>query len=404
MSQARFVIASPGHASIYDYEALALHERDLLRFIAMGTRRGVAGLPAEVTRLLPSIGLLNYIGANTMSRFAAESFRFRMHPWFDRWVKKQLRPGDHIISSYGYANASFEWTRANGGKTFLDAGNSHPDNFWTILKEEQRRWNSPVEPVARHHYERSLRMLEHVDYVLSASSFVTRSFLERGYKSERILPHARPIELADFHPAETARPKDRPFTVIGTGTLCLRKGSPYLLESFRLLQKKIPGVRFILRRDVADDFKPLLPQYRDLPITWLEMMPHAELAAHIRQADIFILPSLEDGLALTVLEALASGLPVITTPNTGASDYIRNGINGEVVPIRDAQAIADAVLKWSDRILSASNPPTRLIDPELVSMSHFKRQFLGQLESLNLVPRCQSLECGGVSPYIGRDV
>ena len=59
-----------------------------------------------------------------------ESFRFRMHPWFDAWVKKQLQPGDHVISSYGYANECFKFARAHGGKTFLDAGNSHPENFW----------------------------------------------------------------------------------------------------------------------------------------------------------------------------------------------------------------------------------------------------------------------------------
>ncbi len=192
MPAARFIIASPNHSSIYDNEALALHKHHLLRFIAMGTRRGVAGLPEDVTRLNPAIGLATYAAIRTMSTFAAESFRFRLHPWFDNWVRKQLRPGDHIISSYGYANASFKWVRAHGGKTFLDAGNSHPDNFWNILKEEQRRWNSPYPPIAKHHYERSLAMMEDVDYVLSASTFVARTFLERGFKPERILPHPRP--------------------------------------------------------------------------------------------------------------------------------------------------------------------------------------------------------------------
>src|SRR5581483_10828536 len=257
-----------------------------------------------------------FIAAKTLSTFAAESFRFRLHPWFDNWVRKQLRPGDHIISSYGYANASFKWARANGGKTFLDAGNSHPDNLWTILKEEKHRWNSRFDPFAQHHYERSLAMMPHVDYVLSASTFVARTFLERGFKPECILPHPRPIDLSAFKPAEGKRPKDRPLTLITTGTLCLRKGSPYLFEAFRLIHKKMPNARFVLRRLISNDFEELLPRYRDLPVTWLGGMPHAELAARLREADIFILPSLEDGLALTVVEALACGLPVITTPNT----------------------------------------------------------------------------------------
>src|ERR1700722_3585992 len=202
MSAVRFIIASPGHASIYDNEALALHKHHLLRFIAMGTRRGVTGLPAEVTRLRPAIGLTAYIAARTLSTFAAESFRFRLHPWFDNWVRKQMRPGDHIISSYGYANNCFKWARSHGGKTFLDAGNSYPVGFWTILKEERRRWNSPYDSFAKHHHERSLAMMEHVDYVLSASSFVGRTFLERGFKPECILPHPRPIDLSAFRPEE----------------------------------------------------------------------------------------------------------------------------------------------------------------------------------------------------------
>ena len=379
MSAARFIIASPSHASIYDNEALALHKHHLLRFIAMGTRRGVSGLPADVTRLHPAVGLTAYIAAKTLSRYAAESFRFRLHPWFDHWVRKQLRPGDHIISSYGYVNACFKWTRAHGGKTFLDAGNSHPDNFWTILKEEQRRWNSPYDSFAQHHYERSLAMMEHVDYVLSASSFVARTFQERGFKSESILPHPRPIDLSAFRPETGQRPKDRPLTLITTGTLCLRKGSPYLFDAFRIIHKKIPGARFVLRNVVADDFKHLLPGYRDLPVTWLEGMPHAELAAKLRQADIFILPSLEDGLALTVVEALACGLPVITTPNTGACEMIQPGVNGEVVPIRDAQAIADAVFKWADRVLAPDWQPQIQVDPKTLTFEHFERVFIDQL-------------------------
>ena len=384
MSAANFVIASPGHASIYDNEALALHKHGRLRFLAMGTRRGVDGLPASVTRLKPIIGLLNYAGARTVSAFAAESFRFRLHPWVDRWVRGQVQPGDNVISSYGYANASFQWARAHGGKTFLDAGNSHPENFWNILSEEQKRWKSPFPPVARHHYERSRAMMEQVDYVLSASSFVTRTFLERGFKPENILPHPRPINLAAFQPAGGERPKNRPLTLIATGTQCLRKGSPYLFAAFRELWQKIPNIRFVLRRIIADDFKPLLAAYNDLPITWLDSMPHAELANHLRQADLFLLPSLEDGLALTVVEALACGLPVITTLNTGASDLIRPGINGDLVPIRDSRAITEAVLRWADRILTPGWRPQIQVDPTLLTMENFEKVFLGQLRELKL--------------------
>jgi glycosyltransferase involved in cell wall biosynthesis len=381
----KFVVAPFGHNSIYDNEALALHQNHLLRFIAMPTRRGVSGLPTEVTRLIPALGLANYIAAKTLSPFAAESFRCRLYPWFDRWVKKQLTPGDHIISSYAYANDCFKWVRAHGGKTFLDAGNSHPDFFWELISEEHRRWRSPHPPVARHNYERSMAMLEDVDYVLAASSFVTRSFLARGYKPETILPHSRPINFRDFRPVQQERPKNRPLTLINTGALSLRKGSPYLFEAFRLVLKKFPDARFVLRRIITDNIKEVLSKYADLPITWLDTMPHHELADHLRTADIFILPSLEDGLALTVVEALACGLPVVTTANTGASDLIQPGVNGEIVPIRDPQAIADAVFKWADKIFSPDWQPRVLLDAEQLSFAHFEQEFIGQLQQIKLL-------------------
>jgi len=378
-----FVVATPAR-SVCDTNARALVRQGWLRFLALGTRRGTAGVPAERTRLHPRLGLAAYAAAKVLPPFYAESFRFRLHPWFDRWVKKQLLPGNHIISSYGYANDCFKFVRNNGGKTFLDGGNSHPENFWSIIAEEHRRWSCPYPPVARHHYERSLAMMADVDFVLSPSTFVTRSFLERGFKPEQILRNVYPVNLSCFAPACTTRPASRPLTLICTGSLSLRKGTPYLLEAFRLVRKKIPAARLLLTDTVQDDVKPVLAKYRDLPIEWSPPLPHPQLAERLRGADIFLLPSLEDGFAQTVTEALACGLPTITTPNTGASDLIQPNVNGEVVPIRDPQAIADAVFKWADKILSQNWQPRVLVDADLLSFGHFEREFIGQLQALGL--------------------
>jgi hypothetical protein len=95
---ARFVVATP-HRSVCDDNARALQNEGLLRFLALGTRRGTGGVPAEQTRLNPWIGLCGYAAAKALGPFQAESFRFRLLPWFDGWVLKQLQPGDHIISS-----------------------------------------------------------------------------------------------------------------------------------------------------------------------------------------------------------------------------------------------------------------------------------------------------------------
>ena len=173
-----FVVATPTR-SVCDDNARVLERHHLLRFLALGTRRGTAGISPTHTRKNPWIGLWSYIAARALPSYA-ESIRFSLLPWFDRWVLNQVTPGDHIISSYGYTNECFKFIRRNGGKTFLDAGNSHIENFWEILTEEHRRWGCPQLPVARHWYERSRQMLAEVDYVLSPSSYVTQSFLNRA--------------------------------------------------------------------------------------------------------------------------------------------------------------------------------------------------------------------------------
>lgn len=383
-TRGRFVVATPAR-TVCDDNARALENYQLLRFIALGTRRGTAGVPPERTRLNPRIGLAAYAAAKVFSPFRAESFRFALSPWFDRWVLRQLTPGDHVISSYGYTNACFAFARRHGGKTFLDGGNSHPDNFWEILSEEHRRWNCPHPPISPRAYERSRAMMSEVDYVLSPSAYVTNSFLARGFKPAQILKNVYPVNLANFSPATKPRPKDRPLTLINTGGLSLRKGSPYLLEAFRLVRQKHPSARLVLISNVRDDMRNVLPQYRDLPVEWSPPLPHPKLAELLRGADIFILPSLEEGLARTVLEAIACGLPVIVTPHTGANDFVQPGLSGEVVPIRDARAIADAVLKWADKVLAPSWQPRVLIDAEALKFESFERTFIAQLRQLGLV-------------------
>ena len=156
----------------------------------------------------------------------------------------------------------------------------------------------------------------------------------------------------------------------------LRKGTPYLLEAFRMIRKHHPSERLMLTRSIHDSVKSILAQYSDLSIDWAPSLPHQKLAERLQAADIFVMPSLEDGFALVVSEALACGLPVITTPNTGAMDYIIPDVNGEIVPLRDSKNLAATILKWGDRIMKTDSPPKTLIRPEELSILAFERRFL----------------------------
>ena len=129
---------------------------------------------------------------------------------------------------------------------------------------------------------------------------------------------------------------NRPLRVLFVGNLGQSKGIGYLLKAIEILGSQVEltmvGRRFG-RNAIVDQ---ACRRWR-----WHETLPHSGVLDVMWEADVLVLPSLSDSFGLVVCEALACGLPVIVTPNTGASEIIRNGREGFVVPICEAQAIAE---------------------------------------------------------------
>ena len=196
-----FVVASLARCG-HDYFARVLEKHGLLAFYALGTRRGTQGVSSPHTRLRPFFGLLSYAAAKTLPVIPSESFRFHLYPLFDRWVKSLMTPGQHLITSYAFANAAIRWAKEHGGKTFIDAQNSHPRFFWELLAEEQRRWKSPYLPVSPFFNQRGRESVELCDYVFASSTFVRDSFIAQGWDPRRVFVYAIPVNLDWFKPAE----------------------------------------------------------------------------------------------------------------------------------------------------------------------------------------------------------
>jgi glycosyltransferase involved in cell wall biosynthesis len=384
-----FVVAAFARCAIDNY-ARVLENHRLLAFYALGTRRGASGIPPEHTRLQPVFGLLNYAAGKTLPAFTAESLRFRLFPAYDRWVKSLLRPGQHLLTSVAFANECQKWVRRNGGLVFVDSGNSHPRFFWRLLSDEHKRWKSPYPPVARHFSLRGAESADCGDYIFAESTFVRDSFIAEGMDPGRIFICTVPQDIRWFKPSATERPKTRPLTLLNTGALCLRKGTPYLLEAFRLILKKEPRAVLRLNRNVRDDAREILRRYADLPIDWSPGFnlrfedQRQRYVERFQTSDICVFPSIEDGFAIVVGEALACGLPVITTRNTGASDLIQPGENGEIVPIRDPEATAEAVLKWWTKLQEGKRVANLAQMRERLSFETFERTMLGHLASLGV--------------------
>lgn len=376
-----------------DNFARALENHGLLDFYALGTRHGTRGVPPEHTRLQPLFGFFNYIFARTLPDYEAESLRYRLFGLFDRWVQSLLRPGQHFFTGYAFANGAMRRVKQNGGIVFLDAWTSHPEEQWNLVAAEQQRWESRFPPASRYYQDRTIESVAAADYITTASTFVRQSFLKRGFDPQRLLFCPYPMDLEMFHPAPEPRPTGRPFTLLHTGGLSLRKGAPYLLEAFRLIRKEVPNAVLRVKRHIRNDVVDIVRRNADLPIEWSSQLDWAEHVRRYQTSDLFLFPSVEDGFALVVAEALACGLPVITTPNTGASDLVRPGENGEVVPVCDSQALAQAALKWWERIRVGERIGGYEALKSRLGFQKFEETFIGHLARLGIPSRRSSAPC-----------
>jgi len=315
----------------------------------------------------------------------AESLRFSLNPWFDHWALQHLRPGDNLLTNYGAANRSLKWIGERGGLRFLDAVNSHPDSLWSVISQEHRDWKVDRPPIARHQHDRAKKSLEYTDYLICPSNFVMQSFKERGFSEEKLIRIPYPTDLTCFMP-KPPRPKDQPLRVINTGLLCLRKGTPYLLEAFRIVSRKVRNAELWLTRIIFEDIGDVIQKNADLKINWAPALPHRELARRLQAADIFVLPSLEEGMARSSLEALACGLPIVVTPNTGSNDFVQHRRNGSVVPIRNPRAIADEILWWWEKIRN-NDQEDACIDRSILGFQAFDDAFGRVLDKLGFKSR-----------------
>ena len=142
-----------------------------------------------------------------------------------------------------------------------------------------------------------------------------------------------------------AREPGVPLRVLWLGTLCLRKGLPYAIEAAWNLMKEPVQFTFAgpSKIDLSQVKWPTNAEY-------VGQVPRSQVNELWRSHDLYVLPTLSDGFAITQIEAMAHGLPIIVTANCG--DVVQHGESGLLVPARDGRSLADAVRKFLDKEIS----------------------------------------------------
>jgi glycosyltransferase involved in cell wall biosynthesis len=242
----------------------------------------------------------------------------------------------HFVQAVGWKAARIGKKR--GIRVICDMREEHPEYQAEILKDEAGHLGIESIPPGATFRFRVLEEISLADHIFCPSTYAKRTFVARGIGAEKIVVCPYGVDAGTFAPRSAPRPERRPFTVLFLGRLCMRKGLHYLLEGYR--KAALPNSRLILAGEVDPHYRPVLNRYRGV-YEEAGIIARTRVADLYAAADVFVIPSLADAFGLVVTEAMSAGLPVIVSENTGMADFIRNGQQGFVVPIRDSDAIAD---------------------------------------------------------------
>ncbi|MFT3886597.1 MAG: glycosyltransferase [Arachnia sp.] len=218
-----------------------------------------------------------------------------------------------------------------------------PDGGW--------RWtfsmHGPTEFEAVDHYGLAGKVAD-ADGVACISDF-TRSQLMRlsdpGHWDKLQIVHMS-VDTDHYVPPTEPRPADGPLRILDVGRLVPEKGAPVLLDAATRLAER--GVDFELRLvgggDLDAELRTIIAE-RGLTdrVTLVGPVGQDDILAEYHWANVFCLPSFQEGLPVVLMEAMATGMPVVTTPINGIPELVKDGRNGYLVPPGRADLLADTL-------------------------------------------------------------
>jgi len=238
--------------------------------------------------------------------------------------------GGLLVSPLGRSLGLLRRAKKLGMKTLLANFSTHPLNVLERLGPIYAKTGAT--PITEEGLKRSLEEIRLADHHLVLSGLAKRTYVERGVPEECVHVAHLGVELERFRYA--APPEE--FRALFVGTNAVRKGLPYLYKAWEALG---------LDAELLVRATPRLsnPPKNVVEVPWVE-----DIAGLYARASVTVLPSLEDGFGVTVLESLACGRPVVVSDQTGASELIEHGTHGLIVPAENYWALADAIRYFYD--------------------------------------------------------
>jgi len=261
---------------------------------------------------------------------------------FDRTAAGEINSRTRIFHVFSlFQKKAVQRCEKMGVKRIMDYGTAHPVFFERIMNEEAGRLGLP--PFVFRDLDQRCDELSRMDAICIPSRFVERTFRESGYSTNNLVLNSYGVDSDFFRPQGIRYPRGAPFRVITAGMLGVRKGTDYLMKAIKSLDQQGIKVELYLMGNAEGEFYDrVLKRYSEY-ITFMRTVPHADLPRYYSSADVFVLPSLLEGQARAVFEAMACGLPCIVTSHAGHDDTIHDEENGFLIPVRDSAAIAERI-------------------------------------------------------------
>lgn len=312
-----------------------------------------------------------------------------------RWCDRSLgETAGRIASDRGAALLSYSYYGHSAFSSYtgkqpriLFQLHPHPASVRAILARERQLHPDCAESLDQE-WELALpqpdfdRLVEEpamADHWLVASQFTKRTLTDFGIASERIAVVPYGTDLNKFSPIRRQpRPSGGPLRLLFVGTLGQRKGIKYLLQALEMFP---PGAVELTACGRPVDNLSLFTGSR-MPIRLYPSITDEGLLQAYRNADLFVFPSLAEGFGHVLLEAMASGLPILSTDRTAAPDLIRNGAEGFLVKAGCSSDLAAHIQKFLDRpaMLDVMGSAARK-RAELFTWERFRRGVVEYVES-----------------------
>jgi glycosyltransferase involved in cell wall biosynthesis len=280
--------------------------------------------------------------------------------FYERNRRFQLAIPDSEIAAVeivvGYDTSSWilaARAKALGKRFILDQSIGHPlakEKVYNRLRASYPQWAHTFKPKSGACLEAEKLEHELADIVVAPSGFVRDTLVTEGVDKRKIeiIPFGTDTTL--FFPSNEPRVTREKMVFLFVGLINARKGIPVLLEAWIRLDPSNAELWLVGGGAIPQELVSSLPQ----SVKLLGRRPKPEVARLMRKANVFVFPSFFEGLAQVQVEALASGLFVISTYESGAYDLITEGVNGSIIRAGDVAKLHERLARLCEESARSS--------------------------------------------------